>query len=354
MNPRIVKIARNIMFLLSVPLIITAFAFAQVERKSDVCMGVSVSIQNPEISFVTKKDVMEIVTSQDIVPKQTLTKSIDLTQLENALMENKWIKSSNAFLDPNHVLNLSLEQRKPEVRIVEKDSSDFAYYLDEYANPIPISDQYSPRLPVVTAHSIGFSQKELDFKSDLVTLSKFIQQDTFWNAAISQIDVDEKGQIVLIPVLGTQTILFGDITNMPNKFDRLLLFYKHSMHKVDWSKYDELDVRFSGQVICRNHSGAILSVDPYDKQQQKAIATKIANQSTTPQVTPTQNSSAKTVSAKSPSKQNTQTSKPAAKNSTNAKSETKKPEIKKTATKSGTSAPKPETKKVANPKPQTP
>jgi cell division protein FtsQ len=232
------------------------------------------------------------------------------------------------------------------VRIVEKDSTDYAYYLDEHANPIPLSTQFSPRLPIVTTNEIGFSKNELSLKSDLVSLSTYIQKDTFWNAAISQIDIDEKGRIVLIPVLGTQTILFGNISDMANKFDRLLMFYKHSVNRVDWSKYDELDVRFSGQVICRNHRGEILSVDPYNKlQQQQKSSTDKANQTPKPMARKPEpkKPEVKRAEAKKPEARKPESKKPALKKPEAKKAEVKKAEPKKSAVK------KPETKKPLNP-----
>lgn len=269
MNHRVKKILRNILFLLSVPLIISAFVFARISSQEFVCNALDISISNPEVSFVTKSDVIEIVESFSIFANKTLVSNLNLTALEEKLRENKWIQKANTYVDAENTLHISLEQKVPLVRVLQKDSTDYAYYLDEYANPIPLSAQYSPRLPVVSAPNLGYNKSDLELKSDLVSMSKYIQHDTFWNAAISQIDVDENGQIVLIPVLGSQVILFGSIENMPNKFDRLLMFYKHSVNKMDWSKIDELDVRFSGQVICRSTNGEVLSIDPYNKQQQK-------------------------------------------------------------------------------------
>lgn len=344
MSPRVTKILRNILFLLSVPLIISAFVFARVGQKGKVCKGLDIAIQNPEVSFITKKDVVGMIEAQGIMADETLVDEINLQDIEKTFADNKWIKSSNAFMGSDQVLHLHIEQKEPKVRIVEKDSTDYAYYLDEYANPIPLSSQYSPRLPIVTTSEIGFSRSELSLKSDLVTLASYIQKDTFWNAAISQIDIDDKGQIVLIPVLGTQTILFGNIEDMANKFDRLLLFYKHSVHRVDWTKYDELDVRFSGQVICRNHRGEILAIDPYNKQQQQ----KPSSDKTIPPKANSVKPVASKLEVKKPEIKRPDTRKPESKKVEPKKTEAKKMEVKKTDAKKP-AAKKPETKKPLNP-----
>lgn len=265
MNLRVQKILRNILFMLALPLMVSAFVFAQNSSYADLCTGVDIQIEHTECSFVTEENIQHLVERQSILPQVTPLRKIDLALLEEDLLENHWIRSANAFIGADHALHIRVEQKQPVIRLVEKDSSDYAYFLDAYANPIPLSDQYSPRLPVASVSSLGFSRKDLALKSDLVTLANFLSRDSFWNAAIAQIDVDDKGRLLLIPVLGAQTIILGDITDLDDKFSRLLAFYRKGIQTLDWSKYDEIDVRFAGQVVCRNLRGQALTADPYDK-----------------------------------------------------------------------------------------
>ena len=271
MNPRVKKILRNILFLLSIPLIISAFVFAKIQSSKDMCQGVEIRMTNPEFSFVSKDDIVAILKEHQIQPQQTRVKSIHINELENAVLENKWIASTNMFVSANSVLHVLVEQREPKVRILQKDSSDYSYYLDQYANAIEWSEKYTPRLPVVTAPTLGYTRADLNLKSDLVKLANFIVKDSFWNVAISQIDIHEGNQIRLIPAIGTQVILLGDITDLENKMARLFAFYQQGINTLSWDKYDEIDVRFQGQVVCRNTRGEKLSEDPYGIEEQKEM-----------------------------------------------------------------------------------
>jgi cell division protein FtsQ len=282
MNPRVIKIARNVVFLLSIPLMITAFVFAQKSTDKNVCRSLNIYIENTDLSFITKKDIINTIEAQGIQSNASYTNAIDIQTLENTLKDNKWIKNATVFLGADNSLNVRVDQKRPIVRIVENDNTDYAYYLDEFANPIPLSPQYSPRLPVVTSHAIGFNHDDLQLKSDLVAVSEYIQEDSFWNAAITQINITEKNSIELIPAFGSQIIVFGNIEDMENKFERLLLFYKQGMNTIDWNLYDEIDLRFKGQVVCRNMRGEILSKDPYAKIINKPVEkliVKVANSS---------------------------------------------------------------------------
>ncbi len=277
MNQRVKKIARNILFLLSIPMIIAAFVFAQTSTQQDICKAIQLNIENNDLSFVTQKDIIDIVQAEGIHPKNSFIHAIQLNQLELALNENKWIHHSNAFISSDQTLHISITQKRPVIRIVEKDSSDYSYYLDEYANPIPVSSQYSPRLPIATTPNLSYTKKDLEIKSDLVALSRFIQQDSFWNVAISQLNLRDDYQVELIPAIGNQIILLGNVDDMEDKLKRLFSFYKQGVNTVNWDNYDEFDLRFKGQIVCRNKRGEILSENPYDDKSKKLMATNLAN-----------------------------------------------------------------------------
>lgn len=82
MNPRVKKIARNILFLLSIPMIIAAFVFAQSSTQKNVCKALDINIENNDLSFVTQKDIIDIVEKEEINPKNSFINAIDLGQLE--------------------------------------------------------------------------------------------------------------------------------------------------------------------------------------------------------------------------------------------------------------------------------
>jgi cell division protein FtsQ len=164
-----------------------------------------------------------------------------------------------------------LVQKTPVVRLQQADSSDYAYYLDPQGNTIEWSEQYSPRLPVASVPALGYGHEDYKLKTSLVQLAQFIQTDSFWNAAIAQIVVNDQYEIQLIPIMGKQLIRLGDTRDLQDKMNRLLRFYQEGVHKFPWDKYDELDLRFSKQIVCRNNRGEILAEDPYDDKSKMIV-----------------------------------------------------------------------------------
>lgn len=271
MNPRIVKIGRNILFMLSVPVIVSAFVFADVTTKNEVCGGVHVSFANDQVSFVTRENINTIIQEKGIVANKTQLRKVNINELEKSIEANKWVKNSDIFVSANNIIYIKIEQKVPVVRIQPENDYEEPYYLDEYGNTIRYSAQYIPDLPVVTLTEIGYNAADLKLKSDIVKLSAYLSRDTFWNAAITQISVDENKRITLIPAFGTQHIILGDVANLDYKMNKLFQFYKQGYHTVNWDKYDEIDLRFERQVVCRNTRGERISVDPYDKTTHKDI-----------------------------------------------------------------------------------
>ena len=277
MNQRVVKIGRNILFLLSIPAIVGAFAFAKVATKDEICNDIIITFSNNHLSFVTKKNIGEILEKKGVEAHQTKLRSLNIGDLEKSIEENKWVKNSNIFVGAENSIHIKIDQRLPIVRVQPTNDYEDPYYLDNYGNRIPVSMQYTADLPVVTAPEIGFTAPDLALKSDLVTLALYIKNDTFWNAAITQINVNEQRSISLIPAFGTQEIILGNVENLDNKMSRLFQFYKQGFQTVNWDKYDEIDLRFEKQVVCRNTRGQKIAVDPYNKSTHKtSVALGIA------------------------------------------------------------------------------
>jgi len=62
--------------------------------------------------------------------------------------------------------------------------------------------------------------------------------------------VNGAGEIELISRVGNQPVLFGDINDMEEKFDKLLLFYKEGLSKTGWNQYKTINLTYKDQVVC--------------------------------------------------------------------------------------------------------
>ena len=53
----------------------------------------------------------------------------------------------------------------------------------------------------------------------------------------------------MIPKLGDQTILFGDTSNLVQKFQKFELFYKKVVPIYGWKKYSKINLEYKNQLV---------------------------------------------------------------------------------------------------------
>jgi cell division protein FtsQ len=59
----------------------------------------------------------------------------------------------------------------------------------------------------------------------------------------------------MIPVVGNHLVRLGDGENMPQKFNRLMVFYRQVLSKTGFDKYRVIDVQYKGQVVASRYAG---------------------------------------------------------------------------------------------------
>jgi cell division protein FtsQ len=244
-----IHIAKKVALFLIVPTIVLAFVGANYLNKNNVCNKVLIHIKNEDVAkFVTPEDVKTaLVNANNIVPSTTKLKDINIAQLEAIALNNPWVKEANIYVDHRNNVMIDILQKVPVLRWLNGDLVQS--YLDADGNTIPVNPNYSANVPIVTSANIGATVKEQKLKYQMVAICNFIKKDTFWDAAISQINITKQLQFELVPSLGNHIILFGDTANLQNKFARLFTFYKEVMPRDGWAKFHQLNVQFDNQIV---------------------------------------------------------------------------------------------------------
>ncbi len=178
---------------------------------------------------------------------------IDVDRVERVLEEEAFIEGADVFIDAKNHVNISLTQREPIVRII--DEEDFNYYLDKDGFKMPLSPHFTARVPVATGKIQLFEPDYLERKQntikDIFLLTKFIRNHTFLNAMVEQIYIDKDQQIVLIPKIGRQKIILGNLDDLEEKIDNLEVYYKEGVPYEGWQKYKTINLTFKDQVVCK-------------------------------------------------------------------------------------------------------
>jgi cell division protein FtsQ len=230
---------------------LTLLIAAMEARSSKPCKNVNISIiAGANAMFVDKRDVRNVL---DFIGGKLVGKSMkefDLSKMEDSLESNPWVSSAELYFDNNRVLHVKVEEREPIARVFTAKGNSF--YIDTTLTRLPLSEKFTPRLPVFT----GFPSEKTKWKgSDSILLNQmkdislFLEADSFWMAQIDQIDINPQKQFVMVPKVGEHTILFGDGEDAAKKFRKLYAFYDEVMSKTGWNQYSTVHVGFRGQVV---------------------------------------------------------------------------------------------------------
>lgn len=178
---------------------------------------------------------------------------IDVERVERVLEADPFIQDAEVYLDAKNQLHITLEQREPILRVIDKNNVN--YYLDKEGKKMPLSENFTARVIVATGnippHDPNFLKRNKHTLKDIFELTNKLQSDEFYHHLIEQIHVSNNGEITLIPKVGKQKIQLGNLNKIDDKLWRLKVFYEEGMTKVGWNKYKSLDVRYEGQVIGR-------------------------------------------------------------------------------------------------------
>jgi cell division protein FtsQ len=248
------RLLRSLMLVFWIGLSVSALTLliaAMEARSSKPCKDVNISIiAGANAMFVDKGDVRNVL---DFIGGKLVGKSMkefDLSKMEDSLESNPWVSSAELYFDNNRVLHVKVEEREPIARVFTAKGNSF--YIDTTLTRLPLSEKFTPRLPVFT----GFPSEKTKWKgSDSILLNQmkdislFLAADSFWMAQIDQIDINPQKQFVMVPKVGEHTILFGDGEDAAKKFRKLYAFYDEVMSKTGWNQYSTVHVGFGGQVV---------------------------------------------------------------------------------------------------------
>ncbi len=221
-------------------LVVFLFAFASNRNGLRKITKPNVSFIGENNLFITNETVSKLLiqSSEEVenVPKETL----DLNELENALKSNLMIKMAEVYVAVNGTLNAKIEQKTPIARV----STNASYYIDDEGFFMPLSSNYSARVPLVT----GYVEKN-NLKNVFEVASK-IKNDEFLKTNVIEIHQSINKNIYLKLRQCKFLVQLGDINFLDKKINNLKAFYQKSLKEKTLNNYSKVNLQFENQVVC--------------------------------------------------------------------------------------------------------
>lgn len=201
--------------------------------------------------FVTRAEVMEMVGGGPEGVAGRRVASVRPEMLETQLKALPFVKSCDVYADLSGNLKITIHQKEPYLRIINR--SGESYYLAEGGEKLPFSKQYTAHVPVasgnIAENFADSTHTQTPLLQSLYTLGAYLHAQPFWSAQIEQVYVDNYSELLLIPRVGNHSIVLGNTDRLPEKMEKLGLFYTKALSKLGWDIYERIDLRYEKQVI---------------------------------------------------------------------------------------------------------
>ena len=140
----------------------------------------------------------------------------------------------------NGRLTAEVEQKRPIARVY----TNASYYIDDEGSYMPLSTNYSARVPLVTG---TVYKTKLD---KIYKIAMVIDADEFLKQHVIEINQDADQNISLRLRKYDFRLNFGSLNKLEKKINNFKAFYKKAVNDKTINTYSSVNLRFDNQVIC--------------------------------------------------------------------------------------------------------
>lgn len=196
-----------------------------------------------KFQFISDDDVSAQLKNSGLYPIGKQHSDINLTEMELCLMDLNMIKDVTCCYAKNGDVKVVVTQRVPVFRVMEENGD---YYIDNNRKRMSTSIKFSAYVPIVTGNvNFDFAVTEL---YDFVV---YLQSESRWSSAFTQIYVYPDNEVELIPRVGDFIVKVGTLERYESKLEKLDKFLKVLPKYHSWDKYSVINLEFKDQVVCK-------------------------------------------------------------------------------------------------------
>lgn len=221
-------------------LVVFLYAFSSMRNATRTVEAPDIKFVGDDILFVTHETVSKLLIQNQESVANKPKDIIDLNELESALNSNPMIKQAQVFMSVDGLITAEIEQKKPIARV----STNASYYIDETGSFMPLSTNYTARVPLIT----GFIEK--NDLANVYAVAATIQSDDFLMKHVVVIHQNQDKTIDLKFRSHDFNIHLGTLKLLDKKINNLKAFYMKAMKDKTLDNYKLVNLKFDKQVIC--------------------------------------------------------------------------------------------------------
>ena len=226
-----------IRFVIGVSLLSVMIYYASKNIGEKHCYLSEIKIELDDNYFVTKEVILDYLIENNLHPDSIKLNDISFKKIEDLLLIHPQIKTATVYSDLDGDVFISVQQRKPICRVQNEKNG---YYIDEEGERMELSNEYTARMLLVTGEINSVDEEKL------FSISEYIFRDDFWKKQIVQIDINNS-ELLMLTKIGSQ-VEFGEIRDVNEKFEKLMLYYEKG--NTQNQKYKTLNLKYRNQIVC--------------------------------------------------------------------------------------------------------
>ena len=231
----------NIRLVLMIMLVLFLFSFASMRNENRKIAKIDVEIIDKDTPFLLPELVNKLLIEKNQHSKTITKEGLDLKKLEKSVNNNDFVQKSEVFVSVDGVLKAVVKQKTPVGRVVSETGS---FYVDYEGNRMPLSENYSARVPLVSGKINAVENEKLS------EVLKMIYEDDFLKKNIIGVQVVPNGNLIMQNRNYDYTIDFGKIINIDRKFKNYKAFFQKAVSDSTLNKYKKINLKFTQQVVC--------------------------------------------------------------------------------------------------------
>ncbi|MGQ2982275.1 cell division protein FtsQ/DivIB [Flavobacterium sp.] len=220
--------------------VVFLFSFSSNRNESRALKKVDVIFADNE-AFITRDKVNKLLIQNYGSVTGIRKDKLDLNNVEKTLDADPMIDKAEVFTTIDGRLEAVVRQRQPVARIYKGGNS---YYIDSKGRQMPLSDNYTARVPIVTGEIDSADNDKLN------RLLKYIHEDEFLKKNIIGVEVYETGGTRMKSRGYDFDILFGKPINIEKKFNNYKAFLQEAVRDTLIEQYKTINLKFTQQVVC--------------------------------------------------------------------------------------------------------
>lgn len=196
-----------------------------------------------DTAYITTGELNKMLTDEDIYPVGRAVNRISLHRIEQCIAHHPMVRNAECYLTCENEVEVNIDQRIPIASLWTRDG---AFLIDTERRIVP--NRYRIKEWTLQAR---LQSSFHTIAEPLADFAEWLMDHPYWQQRIKYVEVKSPTNIRLHLTNTPSVIVLGALRDYDRKLAKLRTFFEQGKEELGDKQYEELDIRFRGQVVGR-------------------------------------------------------------------------------------------------------